>query len=79
MGLGFGISGVTVAGSRRRAEWGRKGGFGLVTKISTPVENTVEKRPIQGCVAQKTRFLATFQGAKAPGKPGLGQTSWVLV
>jgi len=77
--LGFGISGVTVAGFRRRAECGPDGGFGLLTKISTPVENTVEKRAIQGRLAQKMRFLAIFQGAKAPGKAGLGHTSRVVV
>jgi hypothetical protein len=56
-------------------ECGWKGGFGVLTKISTPVEKTVEKQLIPDRVAQKTRFPAVFQGAKASGKAGLGQTA----
>jgi hypothetical protein len=42
-------------GLRNRAQ--KSGGgtrFGFCPKISTPVENTVEKRALQGWLAQKT-------------------------
>jgi len=82
--LGFGVwdFGFPVLQSRApdaSGIAGPDGGFGLLTKISTPVENTVEKRAIQSEVAQKTRFLASFLGAKAPGRAGLRHTSRVVV
>jgi hypothetical protein len=34
-------------------------------KISTPVENTVEKRALLKCLAQKTLIFAIFRGRKS--------------
>jgi hypothetical protein len=57
----------------------REGSFGVLTKFSTPVENTVEKRGIQSQLAQKTRIFATFPGAKAAGSADLRHQSRVVV
>jgi|SRR5688572_26463517 hypothetical protein len=81
---GFGVWGLAFPVLQSRAPedepvCGQMAGFGLLTKFSTPVENTVEKRAIGGQVAQKTRFLAIFKRAKAQGKPVLGHTSPVEV
>jgi hypothetical protein len=54
LGLGFGISGVTVAGSHERGQDRPTSRFGFCPKISTPVENTVEKQVIHGKLARKT-------------------------
>jgi hypothetical protein len=54
------------------------GGFGLLTKISTPVENTVEKPAIPGPVTRKTAFPAIFLGAKAAERPFSGRVVRVV-
>ena len=46
--------------------------FGFCPKISTPVENTVEKQAFHDEVPQKTSFPAMFRGAKVSHCPYLG-------
>jgi hypothetical protein len=55
-GLGFGIWDFRCysRGLRRGAESQANARFGFCPKISTPVENTVEKQAIQSRVTQKT-------------------------
>jgi len=46
-----------------------RGAFGLFPKISTPVENTVEKRIFQQGLAQEPLFFAIFRKAKVSRRP----------
>ena len=43
-------------------------GFGFFPKISTPVENTVEKPVFRACLRKKPRFFGIFQEAKVHGR-----------
>ena len=51
--------------------------FGFFPKISTPVENIVEKRPGGTIAAQKTTFLAKCTGAKVVDSLILGRAQRV--
>jgi hypothetical protein len=62
---------ATVADSGHAVEWVAGWYFGVFPKISTPVENIVENRPLSIVLAQKSRFLAALRWAKGHGSPTL--------